>query len=146
MASLIVLVSLLLIAGLIFALIQLRSPNYDKDGYQYQRLQSSLKDPVPKDPAAKSEYYNQIAMNYTAIGDTKASLNALLEADKALTDRSVASGLSYNVAIAGRYKELGKIQDAKKYYDREIKRIANSPEAAQNQEPLQYLRKQVAEL
>jgi tetratricopeptide (TPR) repeat protein len=113
-----------------------REPDYAIASDTY--LEEAKKADMPTDKAGKISYYSRIGARAYEAGDYKEALENYLLADGLITDRSLTTGQTVNVGIALSYKMLGKKEEAREYYQREINRLQNTD----NEEVIQHLKEQ----
>lgn len=111
---------------------------YDTSSPAYQRLKAAQAKPVPTDAHGLILYHGRIAEAYDGLGDTKKALESLLVADKHATEAK--AGMSLNLTIAQHYKDLGDVQKAREYYQREIDRLENNEFRDDNAELIERLK------
>jgi tetratricopeptide (TPR) repeat protein len=106
-------------------------------------LKQALKQPVPSDNTEKVIHYSRIGQNFAYSKAYKDALDAYLTADTYIKDRSATASYSENMAIYSTYLQLGDRSNARKYLEREIDRLKNSPDAAEGVKELQKLEQQL---
>jgi tetratricopeptide (TPR) repeat protein len=112
-------VGIIVLGGLGWYLIAGRTSTTPED----RRLVQLKEETLPDESEDKVTYYARIGSAYFDAGDYDQALDALLKADKNITDRTVEGGRSVNLTLGLTYAKLEDKAKAREYYQREIKRL-----------------------
>lgn len=118
-----------------------QSSNFAADSPERLALKEALNQPFPSTDVERELYYLELSTAYDGVKQYDKALEMILKADKYITDEERSEGSSLNLTIAYAYKMVGNNSKAKEYYQREIDRLKNRADAADNADVIKNIEK-----